>query len=692
LSLRTRKTRALLAFLAVNADKPQPRERLMALLWSDRGERQARQSLNYALKLIRALPTDGSHTLLDSDGEQVTLHGAALESDVGRFQALRDDDPAAAAALFDGPFLDGLSIPDPAFEEWLTATRSALEADACDTLQNAADAAAGQGEIGQALDLARRLVALDPLREDAHRCLMRYLHESGDRVAALRQYQACADILNAELQVAPDAATRALFEEIRRDEPVPASSVPLAPDTGTQQTQIANPTSLTTTYKKRLWVFAMAFVLLVIGTGVLVSGRGLLPWFAPKTQPTEPVACASFPGKPSVAVLPFANISGDEKQEYFSDGMTEDLITDLSKISNLTVISRTSTSGYKGRKIDIRDIGKALNVRCVIQGSVRKAGERVRINAQLIDATTGGQLWAERYDGDLNDIFNLQDQVLEKIVGSLALTLSGTDRQRLAKRGTDSVAAHDLYLRGLFLESGFTREGNRKAAQFYEQALSIDPDYALPYTRIANILQLNARNGWSDNVQADLKKAVELAEKAVVLDPQNPYFHWSLGRSVARLRTPEALERGIKALKQAIELDPDYADAYAFLAVLYVGNGRAKDGLRSIETAMRLNPRYPFWYPFMRGMTHYVVEDYKSAIVDFEAAAKKSPTAHFVRFWLAAAYAQAGQMEDAEWQVDELQVMGFDGTIATIVDTGLIQDSGYLSRIKAGLRKAGIPE
>jgi adenylate cyclase len=413
---------------------------------------------------------------------------------------------------------------------------------------------------------------------------------------------------------------------------------------------------------------------------------------APTEIPTAPPTAVPQADKPSVAVLPFANISDDPAQEYFADGMTEDLITDLSKISDLTVISRTSTSGYKGRQIDIREVGEALGVRYVIEGSVRKVGEQVRINAQLIDAASGGHLWAERYDGDLSDIFSLQDRVLEKIVASLALELSGQDRRRLADKGTDSVVAHDLYLRGVFQESAFTREGNREAKRLYEQALSIDPNYALPYARMANLLEMSTRSGWSDDIKADLEKAVELAEKAVALDPQNPNLHWSLGRATARLRTPAALNRGIAVMQKAIELDPDFADAYAYLTVLYVAGGRAEDGLRSIATAMEFNPRYPFWYIHLRGMARYVLEDYDSAIADFEAAAERSPTAPFPRFWLAASYAQVGRVEDAEWQVEELTMMGIDASIAIIVETQPVQDPGYVALYKEGLRKAGIPE
>jgi TolB-like protein/DNA-binding SARP family transcriptional activator len=663
LSLPTRKTRALLGYLAINAERPQPREQLMALLWSDRGEKQARQSLNHALRAIRKLGEKEGVVLIDSDGERVTLRGDALESDAGRLRELLNDQPGKAAALYTGPFLDGLSVPDPAYEEWLLATRSEFHTLACDALE----AAAGSNDTTTATDCLRRLLALDPLREEAHRQLMRLLHQSGDRAGALRQYQACADVLNREFQVDPDATTRALFRKIRHDS---GAAAPEDPETAIESMPEEQP-SHTRPTSQRLqpsrWRIAVAAMILLVAIG-----SGMTMWLASRTDPTDTTdrksASPTLSDKPSIAVLPFSNLGDEKEQEYFSEGMTEDLVTDLSKISTLTVISRSSTSGYLGNEIDIREVGKALNVRYVIQGSVRKAGERVRINTQLIDATTGSHLWAERYDGKLNDIFTLQDQVLEKIVGSLVLKLSGEERRRLATRGTDSVAAHDLYLRGLFQESAFTREGNREAVRLYEQALSIDPDYALPYTRISNIFQMNTDNGWSDNFQADLTKAIELAEKAAVLDPNNPYVHWSLGRATARIMTPSAL------------------------AILYVADGRAGDGLRSVETAMQLNPRYPFWYLFMRGITRYVVEDYESAIVDFEAAAKRSPTALFVRWWLAATYAQAGQIEDAEWQVEEMQSIGFDGSISTIIDSGPIQDTGYLSLFRAGLRKAGIPD
>ena len=207
LSLPTRKTRALLSYLAVNVGRPQQRDRLMALLWSDRGERQARHSLNQALASLRKLGNEQGVTLFEGDGERITLRSDVMDIDLVTFRALLADDPAQAAALYEGRFLDGLSVPDPAFDEWLTATRSEFHNLVCDALERAAELASGDGDAPQAIELTRRLVALDPLREDGHRRLMQLLYASGDRTGALRQYQACADILKKELQVEPDAAT-----------------------------------------------------------------------------------------------------------------------------------------------------------------------------------------------------------------------------------------------------------------------------------------------------------------------------------------------------------------------------------------------------------------------------------------------------------------------------------------------------
>ena len=446
-----------------------------------------------------------------------------------------------------------------------------------------------------------------------------------------------------------------------------------------------------------------------IGVAVLavVVGLGALWFFSRPAAPPEAVLekataektptpaetpCPARTGKPSIVVLPFTNMSGEGEQEYFSEGMTLDLITDLSKICALTVISGPHLIAYKGKSPDA--VAKELGVSHVIEGSVRKAGGRVRITAQLIDAATGTHLWSERYDRELKDIFALQDEVRGKIVSALAIKLAPAEVERLALKGTESVQAYDLLMKGRYQESSFTPGGTAEAIRFYEKATRIDPGYADAYARMANMYDINARFGWSDDVEGDRVKAVELAQKAVALDENNPFSHWTLGRILSRLG-PGGIKnqfKAVKSLERAIELDPNYADAYAFISYLYVGVGEPDEAAAAIESAMNLNPQYPYWYIQNRAVIRYMQGDYDAAIADFEKAAERNPTAIFVRWWLAAAYAQAGLQDDADWQLEEMRSLGFQSTVKEILETtSIIHHAPYVERFAAGLRKAGIP-
>jgi len=724
LSLPTRKTRALLGYLTINADKPQPRERLMSLLWSDRGDKQARQSLNHSLRAIRKLAEQENITLLESDGETVTLHGEALDSDVARFRQLLNDHPGEAADLYSGPFLDGLSISDHAFEEWLRETQAQFHAQACEALKAAAasDDSTKSGDIDQRIDWLHRLLTLDPLREEAHRQLMQLLHQSGDRPGALRQYQECVDILNSELEVEPDATTKALYEEIRSDE-----GVAMPQDLKPQQTPQATPSpqdraepvntpglQQVSNLSKipRRWLIGVVAVLLIVTAGLAISlftqsdtvnqgqqeeklaQQSQKPADVDKTS--DGSTATPLPKKPSIAVLPFVNMSGEEEQEYFSDGMTEDLLTDLSRISALTVISRTSSFAYKGKSPDVRDLAEELGVSHVIEGSVRKVGGRVRINAQLIDVATGTHLWAQRYDREFKDIFALQDEVRGKIVLALAIKLAPEEGQLISLKRTKSADAYDLFLKGRHKESSFTREDNAEAIQFYEEAIAIDPTYANVYARLANMYDFKVRFGWSDDAEAERLKALNLAQKAVALDENNPFAHWANGRIISRLGSKdiENQHKAIRSLEHAIKLDLNYADAYAFVSLLYLGIGEPDKALSTMKTAMKLNPQYPFWYSQNRGIIHYMLGNYQFAVTDFEKAVERNPTAVFTLWWLAAAYGQAGQIDDAEWQIEEMRGLGLQPTVSYIVNlhTSTLYHPPYIESLAAGLRKAGIPE
>lgn len=238
--------------------------------------------------------------------------------------------------------------------------------------------------------------------------------------------------------------------------------------------------------------------------------------------------------KPSIAVLPFINNSKNNEQDYFSDGLSEDLITDLSHLSGLTVIARTSSFAYKGQSKDVRQIGLELGAQFLLEGSVRRADGRVRINAQLTATATGKHIWAERFDQPMESLFDLQDKFRRKIIRALKLKLNARESIRLAHRDTDSTEAYDLYLRARKQESFFTRRSNASSRQLLQRAVAIDPNFAAAHARLAQNLSLAAENGWSDKPEEVASKALALARKAVEIDDGSPYAHWSLGRIYSR--------------------------------------------------------------------------------------------------------------------------------------------------------------
>jgi adenylate cyclase len=393
----------------------------------------------------------------------------------------------------------------------------------------------------------------------------------------------------------------------------------------------------------------------------------------------------------SIAVLPFDNMSDDPEQEYFADGMAEDIITDLSKISGLLVIARNSSFAYKGQSPDIREVGRELDVGFVLEGSVRKAGGRIRINVQLIDASSGVHIWAERYDREAKDIFDLQDEVRAKVVGQLAIKLTPDEEERLAHRLTSSPEAYDLWLRGRRFESFFTRQANQESRQLFEQAIELDPEFASAYASLGTAYSLAAENSWIPDPMAGFAKAKELTEKAVALDEALPQAHWALARVLSRGQMFDG-DRAIAALKIAIRLDPNYADAYGLMANTMNIAGFSAEALPSIDEAMKLNPRYPFWYLFVKGRSQYMLGSYEEAAENFQKALEKNPNVPWPRKLLIASYGQLGLVDDAEWEMDELRAQGYVISISDFVETTNLQSPAYVDMFVEGLRKAGVPE
>ncbi len=433
---------------------------------------------------------------------------------------------------------------------------------------------------------------------------------------------------------------------------------------------------------------SVTLVLLLSITVLIVWQNRQSIWVDSAKTSTVSVS-APLPDKPSIAVLPFTNLSDDPEQDYFSDGLTEDLITDLSKISSLLVISRNSVFTYKGSPLKTRDVARELGVRYMLEGSVRKSGDRVRITAQLIDATSEFHMWAERFDRELKDIFALQDEVNAKIIDSLKVKLTTGERKSLVGRYTDSIEAYDYFLQGRDYLWRRSKETNLTARGFFEKAIELDPNFARAYSDLARTHAREVIDGWTDSPQYSLEHAQQLALKAIALDPKQAQAHFNI--SIVHLYR-KAHKDAVLAAEKAILLDPNYADAYVQLAAILTYAGMPEKALALVEKAIRLNPHYPLGYARVLGYAHFTQGRYQAAIEGFTRAIERNPGAQRTHMWLAASYALSGQLEEAQWEVQEVLALDPEFSLTRISQAVPYKDPAHLERLVDALRKAGLPE
>jgi TolB-like protein/class 3 adenylate cyclase/lipoprotein NlpI len=395
----------------------------------------------------------------------------------------------------------------------------------------------------------------------------------------------------------------------------------------------------------RLPAIAAGVVAIIAVTGVAIWDAYLRPAPPPKVSAPEEAPAPVLPDKPSIAVLPFANMGGDPEQEYFSDGITDDLITDLSKISGLFVIARNSVFTYKGRAVQVQQVAKELGVRYVLEGSVRRAEGKVRINAQLVDASTGGHLWAERYDRDYREIFALQDEITGNIVSALALELTAGEGERVSRRDTDNVLAYDAFLQGWDHYLRFTREDHAKALPYFEKAVELDPNYGRAYAALARLYHYY-HYAWLRIWHVDLGwyDARCQAERHLQLAMKNPT---PLAHSVAGAKRifEQRHEEAIAELERAIALDPTFTDAYSYMAHALALTGRPEDALEAAQKAMRIDPHDLARKLWRIGMARLGMEQYDKAAAAFEGSRSRNPS---LEGWPhAATYVHLGRMEEA---------------------------------------------
>ncbi|WP_027052785.1 winged helix-turn-helix domain-containing tetratricopeptide repeat protein [Mesorhizobium erdmanii] len=386
-----------------------------------------------------------------------------------------------------------------------------------------------------------------------------------------------------------------------------------------------------------------------------------------------------LPDKPSIAVLPFVNLANDPEQEAFADGLTEDLITDLSRAPGLFVIARNSTFAYKGKAMDVREIAEELGVRYLLEGSARRAAGRVRINAQLVDAVSGEHLWAERFDRGLDDIFAVQDEVTAKIVEALL----GRLRAPTPRNRPTNLEAYDLCVRARKLIDD-SPQSAREAHLMLTRAVALDPDYAEAYRWLA----MNHWMGWvhwGEPVEPNRRIALELARRAVAIDANDAGCRWVLGNLLAYERD---FEEADAEFARAFELDPNEADAWATLSDITTLAGRVEEALEQIRKAFRLNPFPASWYYLTLGQAQYAARDYEAAV---ETLRRDETYRTSSRRFLAASLAQLGRLDEARAEVELFLVGNPHFTTRHWVWTEPFRDTAMMEHFVDGFRKAGLP-
>ena len=627
MTLPTRKTRALLGYLAANADKPEPRSRLMALLWGDRGEQQARHSLNQALATLRKLASDQGEMLLDGSSDGVAFRGDAVDVDLARFHALRISDPVQACDYYKGPFLDGLLISDAAFDEWLTATRSELQNLACDALERATDSAASDGNMDRAIAFARQLVRLDPLREDVHRRLMQLLFDNGDRAGAMRQYQTCVETLKKELNVGPDGATNALFDTIRAD-----------------------------------------------------------------TQTSPPPTTKDMSGgqyRSLIAILPFKNLSGETDLDVLADGLVEDTIAGLERFHVVSVISSTSSNRYRDDRPNAREIGAELGAAYLLEGSVRKAGNLVRITAQLIDATIDQNLWAQRYDRPLENPFDLQDEVSTGIMAAIEPVLIDAEARK-GREAEPSIFKSAKLKQAVWHLYRFTKDNNAKAIEILNEVIAENPSGVGRYEALAMGHFWDFIFGWSSAPPESANKALVAATKAVELDPNDPY---KLSALAAVYCLVGDCSRAIVNVDRAIELQPASAVPHGTKAWLCGHCGYPEAAIQSLETILSLEMESPLISEYFVGgaLGNLTLKNWEEAARLAEMATVRRPNS--LAGWVVqtVAYHSAGNETEAARRFLNLVELRPDMTEEWLRATLPVKPPALKEHIFAALQALGLP-
>ncbi|MBV9249654.1 MAG: tetratricopeptide repeat protein [Acetobacteraceae bacterium] len=639
-ALRARKSIALISLLGASPTQRLSRDRLALLLWEDMADGQARGNLRQLLAVTR-----GVAPFVEADPHIIGFAPGAAQSDIGEFEAaLTEDTPASleqAASLYRGDLLEGLSLRCRDFEEWLVAERERLRERAVQLFLRLMERAAASG-IEPAIRWALRVLTVDPLHEPVHRALMQFYASQGRHAAALRQYEQLRDTLAQELGTRPEAETAALARRIRegRAGATKSTGPPLALDS---------------------------------------DSRGDGPEM--HTPPGPAVL-------PSIAVLPFNNLSGDPDQEYFSDGIAEDITTLLSRTRWLFVISRNSSFTYKGRALEVKQVARDLGVRYVLEGSVRRGGERVRVNAQLIDAETDHHVWARRYDRDLADVFAVQDEITNAVVEAIAPTIAQLEQRRALRKPPENLNAWEAYQRGLWYKTKRGRDNLEQSRALFQRATELDPLFAAAHAMLGMHYIDASLFGNAAEFQRALETAGKHANHALALDPDEiialDVLSWI---PICKGQYPAALELA----ERALAIDPNDIRALLQKGRTLLHAGRPQEARAPLYTALRLSPRDSLRVHVLThlSVSSYVLGEYEDAARTAWRAVQDFPDWPNPYRWLAAALGQLGRVEQARQILDQAMQLSRSGFDFLIRSRPPWIPAEHHELMLEGLRKAG---
>ncbi len=656
IEVTAKKAKALLAYLALAGGRQVSRDKLAGLLWEFSGDEQARTSLRQTLTLLRKSLAPIGTACLVSKGDTLTIRPEDVSIDASDFETLVSDaKPEAleqANALYRGELLDGMSLREEAFEEWLRSERARFRELALGALVQLFHHHVSRGSCDDAARLAGRLLGLDPLREDVHRLLMRLYAEQGRRSLALRQYEQCRDMLERELNVAPEPETEALYRRIKEQRALSGN-----------------------------------FPATTAGDDTAVNSSSAADEFLGPP----------LPDKPSIAVLPFENLGADGEQRYFSDGITSDIVTALGKFRELFVVADTSSFAYRDKGLPVQRIARDLGVRHLLKGSVRAAGGKIRVSAQLIDATTGASIWAETYDRVIDDLFAIQDEITSKIVTTLVVRLEVAAQERALQKSAANMSIYDYLLRGRHHLLRGTQDGVLKARAIFERALQLAPNDAQIHVELAETYQMEFQSNWSNDYRLAGARLFESACRSVELDDLNSRAHLLLAWAYYRVKRNYTFAEA--RFEKALALNPNYVWTHCAKGFFLTCSGKLEEGISCDRAALRLNPLMPDPCLYSIGFAHYLAKRYNEALANF---GKMSYLPLEIQGCTAACYARLGREEEASRAAAEFLDRA-QTELADYPGDNIEQWQAYWQRLMPiekisgrdflydGLRKAGLP-